>query len=200
MITAEALERVRGWFTGRLPEEWRAAPPEITVDRDEITVVLHLSDVDLPGDASEAERSEARAGRAKAFREETRRKRMSIADEAQHRFERKVSRGVVLGEGDDAHRELFTHVAAPGMTRLRQPQRIVLDPLVAGGAARPPGRFPQPQRIVLDTLVAGGVARSRADALAWCVRLVGEHEDDWLAELRDAMTAVADVRAQGPAA
>ena len=177
MITAEAMERVRGWFTGRLPEEWRAAPPEITVDRDEITVVLHLSDVDLAGDASDAERSEARAGRAKAFREETRRTRMSIADEAQHRFERKVSWGVVLGEGEDPHRELFTHVAAPVMTRLRQPQRIVLD-----------------------TLVAGGVARSRADALAWCVRLVGQHEDDWLAELREAMSAVADVRSRGPAA
>jgi hypothetical protein len=177
MITAEALERVRGWFTGRLPEEWRAAPPEITVDRDEITVVLHLSDVDLADDASEAERSEARAGRSKAFREETRRKRMSIADEAQHRFERKVSWGVVLGEGEEPHRELFTHVAAPVMTRLRQPQRIVLD-----------------------TLVAGGVARSRADALAWCVRLVGQHEDDWLAELREAMSAVADVRSRGPAA
>ena len=177
MITAEALERVRGWFTGRLPEEWRAAPPEITVDRDEITVVLHLPDVDLADDASPAELSEARAGRAKAFREESRRKRMSIADEAQHRFERKVSWGVVLGEGDDPHRELFTHVAAPVMTRLRQPQRIVLD-----------------------TLVAGGVARSRADALAWCVRLVGQHEDDWLAELREAMSAVADVRSRGPAA
>src|SRR3954454_18151891 len=177
MITAEALERVRGWFTGRLPEEWRAAPPEITVDRDEITVVLHPSDVDVSGDASEAERSEARAGRAKAFREETRRKRMSIADEAEHRFERKVSWGVVIGEGEDPHRELFTHVAAPVMTRLRQPQRIVLD-----------------------TLVAGGVARSRADALAWCVRLVGQHEGEWLQELQDALVKVREVRAEGPQA
>ena len=45
---------------------------------------------------------------------------------------------------------LFTHLAVPAMTRLRQPQRQVLD-----------------------TLVAAGVARSRADALQWCVRLVG---------------------------
>ena len=50
----------------------------------------------------------------------------------------------------------------------------------------------------VDTLVAANVARSRADALAWCVRLVGKHEDDWLTELRDAMTAVDDVRAKGP--
>ena len=33
---------VAAWFTQRLPEEWTAAaPPEITVDREEITVVLH---------------------------------------------------------------------------------------------------------------------------------------------------------------
>jgi hypothetical protein len=177
MITEEARQRLRGWFTGRLPADWQAAPPEITADREEITVVLHLPDVELPGDAPPAEAKEARIGRARAFREDTREHRMEIAREAEHRYERKVSWGVVLGEGDDAHRELFTHVAAPVMTRLRQPERLVLD-----------------------TLVDAGVARSRADALAWCVRLVGRHEGDWLAELRDAMRAVQDVRGKGPAA
>jgi hypothetical protein len=61
-------------------------------------------------------------------------------------------------------------------------------------------RLRQPQRQVLDTLVDAGVARSRADALAWCVRLVAQHEDGWLAELREAMSQVADVRTKGPAA
>jgi len=164
---------VAGWFAGRLPEEWRSAPAEITIDREEITVRLTIPDVELDTDASEAARSEARVGRAKAFREETRGKRMEIAREAEHRYDAKVSWGVAVGD----HHELWTHVAAPVMTRLRQPQRMVLD-----------------------TLVDAGVARSRSDALAWCVRLVGQHEDDWLTELRDAMTAVADVRAKGPAA
>ena len=86
---------------------------------------------------------------------------------------RKVSWGVRVGD----HHELWTHVAAPVMTRLRQPQRMVLD-----------------------TLVDAGVARSRSDALAWCVRLVGQHEEDWLGELREAMSHVADVRSKGPAA
>ncbi len=176
MMTNEDLERVRGWFTGRLPAEWQAAPPDVTVDREEITVVLTIPDVETEADASDAARDEARAGRVSAFREDTRRRRMGIADEAQHRFERKVSWGVrVAGLPDQT--ALFTHVAAPVMTRLRQPQRQVLD-----------------------TLVAAGVARSRADALAWCVRLVGQHEEDWLAELREAMASVADVRAKGPAA
>ena len=176
MITEQDLEKVRGWFAGRLPEQWRGTPPEVAVDRDEITVVLHLDDVEVEG-SSQHELAEARAGRARAFREDTRSTRMAIAREGEQRFGRKVSWGVVVGEGETAHRELFTHVAAPVMTRLRQPQRMVLD-----------------------TLVGAGVARSRADALAWCVRLVGQHEGDWLADLREAMSTVADVRSRGPAA
>src|SRR6478609_9008100 len=123
MITNEALERVRGWFVGRLPEEWRSTPPEITVDREEITVVLTIADVDLP--------DESRAGRTKAFREDTRGRRIEIAREAEHRFERKVSWAVRVGD----RTELFTHVAAPAMTRLRQPERRVLDTLVDAGVA-----------------------------------------------------------------
>jgi len=173
MITNEQQERVRGWFTGRLPAEWSAEPADITVDREEITVVLTIPDVDAGAEASDAERSEARAGRAKAFREETREARMKVDREAQHRYERKVSWGVRVGD----HAELWTNVSAPVMTRLRQPQRLVLD-----------------------TLVDAGVARSRSEALAWCVRLVGQHEEDWLGELREAMGKVAEVRDQGPAA
>jgi hypothetical protein len=171
MITDEALERVRGWFSGRLPDDWQVEPPDVTVDRDEITVVVTVADVELSTSATKAEREEARAGRAKAFREDTRGRRMAIAREAERRFERKVSWAVRVGD----RTELFTHLAVPVMTRLRQPQRRVLD-----------------------TLVDAGVARSRADALAWCVRLVGQHEQDWLDELRDAMGKVAEVRSKGP--
>lgn len=172
MITDEAAERVRGWFAGRLPEDWQSTPAQVTIDREEITVVLTLPDVQL-AEASEAELDEARAGRARGFREDTREQRMRIAREAERRYERKVAWGVDVG----GRRELWTNVAAPVMTRLRQPQRLVLD-----------------------TLVDAGVARSRSEALAWCVRLVGQHEADWLSELRDAMGKVADVRSKGPAA
>jgi hypothetical protein len=173
MITNDAVDRVRGWFAGRLPEDWQATPAEVTIDREEITVVLTLPDVQLEKDASEAEVEEARAGRARGFREDTREQRIRIAREAERRYERKVSWGVDVG----GRRELWTNVAAPVMTRLRQQQRLVLD-----------------------TLVDAGVARSRSEALAWCVRLVGQHEADWLAELREAMGTVADVRSRGPAA
>jgi len=170
-MTANIEAEVRGWFTGRLPQEWTQVAPQITVDRDEIVVVVSTPAPSVAPDAGEPERAAAGAGRAKAWREQTRDERMRLADEAEHRFGRKVAWGVTV----DERREMFTHLAVPVMTRLRQPERQVLD-----------------------TLVAAGVARSRADALAWCVRLTGKHSDEWLGQLRNAMTAVEQVRAQGP--
>lgn len=165
---------VRAWFAGRLPTEWAThAPPDITLDREEIVVCVHLPPVGLEGESSEAERAEAAAGRIAGWREDSRESRMGIAREAQRRFDRAVSWGAAIGD----QAALFTHLSVPVMTRLRQPQRRVLD-----------------------TLVDAGVARSRADALQWCVRLVGQHTDDWLAQLRAAMEHVEAVRREGPPA
>jgi hypothetical protein len=59
-------------------------------------------------------------------------------------------------------------------------------------------RLRMDERRVLDTLIAGGVARSRSEALAWCVRLVGEHERDWIDEMGEAAARIAEVRGRGP--
>jgi hypothetical protein len=163
---------IRGWFSGRLPQEWTSGgAPDVVIDREEITVVLTIPEPELADDAGDAERSAARAGRIKAFREDTRERRIELAREVEHRFDRKVAWGVHAGERE----ELFTHLAVPVMTRLRQPDRQVLD-----------------------TLVEAGVARSRAHALAWCVRLTGEHAEEWLGQLRTAMKQVQEVRDAGP--
>jgi hypothetical protein len=164
-------ERLRGWLTGRLPEEWFDGSPVVVVDREEITVVGVLPAPATEPGTAEAERAAAIQGRVAAFREQTREQRIAIARELEHDTQRKVAWGVEI----DGSRVMFTHLAAPVMTRLRQPERQVLD-----------------------TLVSSGVARSRADALAWCVRLVGQHTEDWLSELRAAMTHVERVRADGP--
>ncbi|MFF9282842.1 hypothetical protein [Streptomyces griseosporeus] len=171
MITAEQREKLRGWFAGRLPDDLFEELAEVTVDREEITVVGRIAPPRLSEDATAAERAAAVEGRVQEFRERTRPTRVAVARDAEHRFGRKVSWGVEC----DGERALFTHVAAPVMTRLRQPERQVLD-----------------------TLIAGGVARSRSDALAWCVRLVQRHTDDWLTELRESLEHVQRVRAQGP--
>jgi hypothetical protein len=166
-----AAAQVSGWFAGRIPDGWLTGPPEVSVDRDEILVVGTLAEPDVGADATPETRGAALAARIAGFREDTRSQRMRIADEAQHQFRRKVSWGAICGD----QRELFTTLSVPAMTRLRMPERTVLD-----------------------TLVDSGVARSRSHALAWCVRLVAERQDEWLKDLRQAMTAVEQVRAEGP--
>ncbi|HZN16089.1 MAG TPA: hypothetical protein VFB78_17610 [Acidimicrobiales bacterium] len=146
-------EKLTEFFTKKVPADWRTGDLAVTSDNDEVVVVIPID-----GDGRE-------------FRERTREKRMKIANDAEQKFNRKVSWGIEVG----GERRLFTHAALPVMTRLRLPERAVLD-----------------------TLVAAGVARSRADALGWCVRLVGKHEADWLKDLEDALAHVKTVRSEGP--
>lgn len=159
-------EEVGGWLVGRLPDDWFVGEPTVTIDRDEIVIVGAIAAPEAGDAAAAAE------GRASRFRNDTRDARIEVALEAERKFGRKVSWGVAVGEND----YLFTNLAAPAMTRLRQPERQVLD-----------------------TLVDAGVARSRAEALAWCVRLVGQNEQDWIASLRTALDDVDRVRREGPA-
>ncbi len=171
MATNTDLEKLRGWFAGRLPDGWFTGVPEIKVDREEISIIGPLADPETAAGATEAEIAAAADGRSKRFREETRERRIEIAREAEHSFGRKVSWGVECA----GRTVMFTTFSVPVMTRLRQAERQVLD-----------------------TLVDAGVARSRSDALAWCVRLVGEHSSTWLTELRDALRKVEQVRGDGP--
>ena len=162
-------DEIKGWVAGRVPAEWYEGAPDVTVDREEILVVGKLREVKVDG-GEDAEKAAA-AGRIKQHREDTREKRMGISNEAEHRFERPISWGVKYGDKTF----LFTHLSIPVMTRLRQKERMVLD-----------------------SLVDAGVARSRSEAVAWCIRLVEQHESDWLRDLRDAMSKVAQVRSGGP--
>ncbi|MBB5874421.1 hypothetical protein F4553_007855 [Allocatelliglobosispora scoriae] len=171
MITPEVIEELRGWFAGRLPDDVYTELTEVTVDREEITVIGRIAEPALADGTSEVERTAAAEGRIGEFRERTRGQRMAVAQEAEQRFGRKVSWGVTCGE----RTAIFTNVSAPVMTRLRQQERKVLD-----------------------TLVEAGVARSRSDALVWCVRLVQSNADTWLGDLRDSLEQVKRVRAQGP--
>jgi hypothetical protein len=168
---APTNEELAGWFAGRLPDDWFTGPVDVTADRDEILVVGTLAQPDLPEDATAEAVEAARASRIDGFREDTRGHRIRIAQEAERRFGRKVSWGTRCGDLE----RTYTTLSVPAMTRLRMAERRVLD-----------------------TLVEAGVARSRSHALAWCVRLVAERQEEWLEGLRDALSHVEKVRSEGP--
>jgi hypothetical protein len=159
-------EEISAWILDRIPQGWFTGRPQVDCDADEILVVGPLE--------GEGERAADGSGttRIQTFREATRDQRMGIAQAAERRFGRKLSWGASVGD----ERWLFTTLSVPVMTRLRLPERQLLD-----------------------TLVGAGVARSRSDALAWCVRLVAKHEADWISELREALVRVGQLRRKGPA-
>ncbi|TDC63212.1 hypothetical protein [Streptomyces hainanensis] len=171
MITEKGQQELRGWIAGRLPEGWFTELAEVTIDREEITVVGRITEPELAPGVPEAEYEAALEGRITEFRERTRMSRVEIAREANVKFRRQLSWGVRCGD----NLTMFTHLSAPVMSRLRQSERMVLD-----------------------TLIASGVARSRSDALSWCVRLVAQNTDEWLTDLRSSLIQVQRVREAGP--
>jgi hypothetical protein len=167
----EFAEQVQAWFAERIPEDWYLAGFEVAVDREEILVEGEIDVPDIPKRAAPSVRASACKARLDRFRDETRAPRASMSRDGEALFGRKISWGATCGE----EHKLFTQLSVPVMTRLRMNERAVLD-----------------------TLVDASVARSRSDALAWCVRLVGANQARWIDELRDALVHVERVRADGP--
>lgn len=167
----EEVEAIVGWFVGRIPDEWFEARPRFRIDRDEILLIGDLGAPPVEDADSDAVKVAAVESKVDGFRKRTRKHRIEIAREAERLFEKKVSWGVTCA----GHEYLFATLAAPAMTRLRMDERRVLD-----------------------TLIDAGVARSRSEALAWCVRLVGANESEWLGNLDEALEAVRVARSDGP--
>lgn len=188
----EHEEARRGRGRGRGRGRHRPEPPAVTHDDLEawfvgslpddwfvepITVEFDRDEIVVTGElaspkAKKDTRAIAEAARIETFREETRESRMAVADRAQQKFGRTVSWAATCG----ASASDWTSASVPAMTRLRFEDRAILD-----------------------TLIDAGVARSRSEALAWCVRLVGENEEKWIGSLRSALTAVEEARKAGPA-
>jgi hypothetical protein len=172
VTSASEAAAIRRWFESELPPSWTQVPPEVVVDNDEILVVITVA-VPSPAPAGDDGTCDDDLGVVAAWRAATRDERVALAGEAERRFRRKVSWAARAGDVVAT----FTTVSVPVMTRLRLGERRVLD-----------------------TLIDAGIARSRSDALAWCVRLVGENEQEWMAELRAAFASVESVRERGPRA
>jgi hypothetical protein len=164
---------IQEWFADRIPQQWQTTGLEVISDQDEILVIADLQPAH-PGvhqPAGEDGEITEDLAELRHFRESSRDERMALAKAAEQVFGRKVSWGARVGEMV----VVFTTASVPVMTRLRLPERRVLD-----------------------TLIDAGVARSRSEALAWCVRLVGDNEKEWIGELRRAFAHVEAARDRGP--
>jgi hypothetical protein len=164
---------IQEWFAERVPTQWRTRGLEVISDQDEILVLADLPPAHPGGHQAPGEGAEMTEDLAELrhFRESSRDERMALAQTAEKVFGRKVSWGARV---EDVV-VVFTTASVPVMTRLRLPERQVLD-----------------------TLIDAGLARSRSEALAWCVRLVGDNEKEWIGELRQAFAHVETVRDRGP--
>ena len=168
-VSMTSAQELAGWFRGRVDDSWFTAL-DVVVDKDEILVLGTLPTPALTSDEEDARRVAASA-RINGFREDTRERRITIASEAEHLFGKKVSWGARC----DGLERRFTVSNVPVMTRLLMGERQVLD-----------------------TLIDAGIARSRSEALAWCVKLVGANQAEWIDQLREAVSGVERVRAEGP--
>lgn len=157
------------WIQERMPSELLSGPPELSIYDDEAVVLLPIAVRELPAGLAPDERQRAEYQLIAQRREETRTLRMRLARELQKQLELPVAWGMRAGSTE----ALFTTRSAPVMTRL--------------------GRA---EREVLDTLVAAGVADTRSSALAYAVRAFAIEHASWLAEVRDAIAQVEQVRAR----
>lgn len=173
-VSVATAQEIAGWFRGRVDDGWFTAL-EAVVDKDEILVIGTLRTPELSGPHDGADDADGRrvaaSARINGFREDTRDRRIRIANEAEHLFGKKVS---WCARCDGLERR-FTVANVPVMTRL------LID-----------------ERQVLDTLIDAGIARSRSEALAWCVKLVRANQAEWIEQLREAVSRVERVRAEGP--
>ena len=96
-MEAAELEKIAGWFAGRLPDGWFTGAPSVTTDDEQILVVGTLTEPSVPEGAAAGFKAAAETGRIARFREATRPYRIAIAREAEHQFKLPVTWGAVSG-------------------------------------------------------------------------------------------------------
>ena len=168
---AASPSEIVGWVSGALPPDLYRGAPTVEVDRDEILVVGDVGSPEVPEGLDADGTAAAEAARISRFREETRDQRIAVARQGEARYDRPISWGATAG----ATTQRFTTVHARTATRLD------LD-----------------QRKLLDHLVEAGIAKNRPQALAWCVTLVQQNEDQWITRLKESLETLNHTRQDAP--
>ncbi|MBV9230990.1 MAG: hypothetical protein JOZ18_16900 [Chloroflexi bacterium] len=160
------LADLKQWLLQQFPATIVSSDPEITVNEDELLIILHLNTDTL---ASEGEaRSQAESTLIEHYRHETRTLRIQLGRQIYRTYGFVVSWGMRAGET----LQLFTNNnTVPVMTRLSGEERRVLD-----------------------TLIAANIANTRSTALSYIVRTFAAEHQDWLREVQEASMHMAQLR------
>ncbi|MDQ6772979.1 MAG: hypothetical protein M3024_08325 [Candidatus Dormibacteraeota bacterium] len=93
----ERLDEISGWFAARVPGDWFTGAPTVALDGEQVVVTGALAAPSLPDGASAGFRAGYEAAQIHSFREHTRRHRIGLAREVEHRYEVPVTWAATCG-------------------------------------------------------------------------------------------------------
>lgn len=166
--TVSDLQELAQWLCGQLPASVLGNDPEVTIDADELLIILTL-ETEMFVDEGEATRRRAEQELVERLRSQTRQLRIQLGRHLERTYGCAVSWGMRAGET----LELFTPNTAPVMTRLSRQERQVLD-----------------------TLIAANIAHTRSAALSYIVRLFAAEHQEWLNTVQQAVQQMTSLREQ----
>ena len=160
-------QELRKWLLSQLPASVVGSDPEITIDADELLIILTLNTETLVGEGEALKNAEHAL--LERQRSETRALRIQLG----RQLERTCGYAVSWGMRAGGTVQLFTPNTTAVMTRLTREERQVLD-----------------------TLIAANVANTRSAALGYIVRTFAVEHQDWLHKAQQAAKNMASLRAQ----
>jgi hypothetical protein len=165
--TIKDPQELSRWLLSQLPASVAGGNPEITIEADELLIILNLNTDSLKGEGEALRKREQEL--IERQRSETRKLRIQLGRHLEQISGCVVSWGMRAG----GTVQRFTMNTATVMTRLSAPERQVLD-----------------------TLIAANVANTRSAALAYVVRTFAAEHQDWLNRVQEAARHMANLRTQ----
>ena len=167
MATIYDPQELTRWLLSQLPASVTGSDPEITLDADELLIILNLNTDSLKDGCEALKKREQEL--IERRRSETRKLRIQLGRQLEEISGCAVSWGMQAG----GTVELFTMNTVAVMTRLSHAERQVLD-----------------------TLIAANVANTRSAALAYIVRAFAIEHQEWLNQAQEAAKHMANLRTQ----
>jgi hypothetical protein len=152
----------------QLPAHLLGEEPELTLEDDELLVVMQVNTDGVTGEGKERRLGEQEL--IMRLRQESRALRIQLARAIHHDYGFVVSWGMRAGE---TLRMFTSNATKPVMTRLTREERKVLD-----------------------SIIAANIANTRSAAISYIIRIYAREHQDWLQEVQLLSERMAQLRDQ----